>query len=353
MNPDQLRQTVRTVAERWVEPEYPARAQAVDETLAKSRFTAESVAFSVNHAADLIAREGLDAWVTQDPVPFSGAVGVLSRTGTPVEGLFESLAVLLAGCEVAIDARSAVVLAFLGEVLGGTGLEQARRPGESAVLEKATAVFGSGNEEDRAAWHARLDQRHVPRANRLLRPIRTGVAVLSGEESRADLSGLAEDMLLHEGGTPYSVRVVLAPAGHSPDALLSALAGFREVFPPHPETDGSLAMQVAFLEAMGRSLAVGPGFLLSRGDFEVQHGAHLRWVEYDDIGNVVAAVSELMPAELFVATAPATARLLDDAGLTPGTPILGFGDAHRPEVGQPPLTPDVPAFLGSLAGRDS
>jgi hypothetical protein len=344
---------LRRVAQHWTDPDYTPRQMAVERTLAaENHFTEESLAFVVNHGADFVARGGVDRWIGAEAPRTTLTVGVVSRGRTPFEGFFEAAAASLVADRVLVSlAPSSPTLLerFFDDVAAEAGERQrVRIVGESDVIQKADAVIATGTASEMAAWSDQLDVSNVPQDSRLLQAVRLGVAVLDGTEDRAALSGLAEDLLLHEGGTPQSVRVIFAPSGHSPDGVLAAMAGFREVFPPHDLTSGKLALRVAYLEALGMSLAVGPGFLVTRGEFEVQADAHIRWVEYDALDDVAARLAACSPGEMFLSTGEPLAAGLR-ARMGPETPILGFGDAHRPEVGQPPLTPDLPNFLRNLA----
>jgi hypothetical protein len=344
---------LRRVAQRWTDPDYPVRQMAVEHTLAaENHFTEESLAFVVNHGADFASRGGVERWIGAEAPRTTLTVGVVSRGRTPLEGFFEAVASSLVADRVLLSlAPSSPILLerFFDDVAGEAGeRDRVRISGESDVIQRAKAVIATGTASEIATWSDQLDASDVSRDSRLLQPARLGVAVLDGTEDRAALSGLAEDLLLHEGGTPQSVRVIFAPRDHSPDGVLAAMAGFREVFPPHDLTSGKLALRVAYLEALGMSLAVGPGFLVTRGEFEVQDGAHIRWVEYDSLDDVAARLAACSPGEFFLATGDALAVPLRDR-IGSEIPILGFGDAHRPEVGQPPLTPDLPNFLRNLA----
>jgi hypothetical protein len=349
--PDAARaRALRHVAQRWTDPEHPPRAEAVAETLAAdNRFTEESLAFAVNHAADLVASGGLDAWLGEAPAG-EGSVAVIARGRTPLDGFFAAAATVASGCRarLAVSAASpALVAAFLDEVGAEVGEEVGSVVAEAQVMDGAVAVIARGNDAELASWRSRATDAGIPDERMVLVPEAAGVAVLDGSEDREALSGLAEDVLLHEGGTPESVRVVFAPAELEPDPLLEALAGFRELHPPHSGTDGSLAMQAGFLGAAKAPHAVGPGFLVSKNDEpEPQGGAHLRWTPYSDLDEVVQRIGGGSIA--FVAATQRVIEELRQRGLDASVPVIGFGDAHRPVPGQPPLVPDVPALLARL-----
>jgi hypothetical protein len=341
---------LRRVADRWRDPEYEPRAVAVEQTLAAdNRFTEESIAFDVNHASDLAAGGDIQEWLGE--VDASGArLAIIAGGGTPMDGFLEAVAAGLAGCEVLVqpDASSPDLLAaFIAEVAAEAGDLRVAAASGGEVLEGADALLAHGSVHDRELWAVAAERQGLSADRIYFRQDLPGVAVLAGDESRADLSGLAEDVLLHEGGTLRSVRMVLAPDDLAPDDLLESMAGFREVFPPHSDTEGAFKMTAAFLEAAGRPHAVGPGFLVSKGEAEPQSGAHLRWVGTESFEAALEWIGEHAAEVGFVASSARLADTLRQRGW--GVPVLSFGDAHRPAPGQPPLTDAVRALLARLA----
>jgi hypothetical protein len=194
---------------------------------------------------------------------------------------------------------------------------------EASLLERATAVMAQPDRDDRAAVHEQCDDHDIPDDRRLLRPSRLVVAVLDGHEGDDARGGLAEDVLLYEGGGHRRLSILWAPTDLSPDSYLEAMARFRGVFPAHPDTPGALQMQKAFLEARDepRAFAEGLEFLMSRGRAEVPSPTgHIRWSEYGDLDEVDDWIRE-QGAALYavVARAPLHDQLPEEWPLrTPG-----------------------------------
>lgn len=308
-----IKEAIIAIAEKWMDPEYPPRLQAESATLeAPNRFTEEGLAFVVNYAADYLVTN-LEEFKIEDDGSEPAVVGVLLDGETPLQGLFDIIADLCRGNKMivrVVEASPALIPAFLEEVNEQHGEEVVRFADEADVIRYAEILIGSADHKE---------EQYV-------------VGVIDGTESRADLSGFAEDILLHEGGTSENVRVLFAPKDHPPDPLLEVLAGFRELFPSHPDTDGSLAMPAAFLQSAGASFAQGPGFLVSRGDPEPQSGAHLRWTEYEDLEDVVQWIAENRENVKAICAAPRPVENLAQAGLPEDIDIIHPGDAHRPTL---------------------
>ncbi|PSQ99482.1 MAG: hypothetical protein BRD48_04205 [Bacteroidetes bacterium QS_9_68_14] len=289
---------VAGAARAWRDPDHDARAEAVQQTLdAPGRFTTEALAFAVNAATHaLSAAERMRAWLGERSAPAGTHVVAVapSEEGGPLVGLRAALAAFLAGHRVvfrAPGASPALVPAFMQAArqrADEEGPAFATAPALPEALEQADAAIGGGDEEARASFEARCAEAQVPPERRRWRGPAFAVAVLDGHESDDEREELAEDALLYDGWGRRSVRLVWAPAGTDPDPYFQAMARFRAVFPVHEDTPGALQMQKAFLEARDEPHAHGDGleFLVSRGAPQVQPPGHVRWVEYDALGEV-------------------------------------------------------------------
>lgn len=331
-----IEQTIIAVAQKWTDPEYPPRTLAESITLeAPNRFTEESLAFAINYAMDLLSSQ-LKGVYEEDKGEEAVVVGVLLNGETPLQGLLEIIEHICRGHKavaVVPEASPALLPAFFSEVNESLGKDVVRFASEPEVIRYAEILTGYGAEEDAERWKELALQEGFEESALFFSFGQYVVGIIDGSENHADLSGFAEDILLHEGGASANIRLLFAPKNQSPDPLLNVLAGFRELFPPHESTDGSLAMPAAFLESAGQSFAVGPGFLISKGDPESQSGAHLRWSEYENLEDVVSWVSENASRIRAISAAPELAEKLVQAGLSQEIEVIHPGDAHRPGFG--------------------
>ena len=347
-----LIQAIAKAAAAWRDPEHPPRAEAVRATLRRENaFTEEAIAFAVNQQMAQLKPKALAAWIEGRTSRQALTVGVLHRADVPLQGLPDLLAVVLTGHRYvgAVDAASPALLpAFADEVRGHAPELPVTFAQTDVLLGRADALIADVDEETRDGLEARCEAEGIPPERRLLRGRRYGVAVIDGQESGEERERLAEDVLLHEGQSRRNVALVWAPRDLPPDPYLDAFADFRGVFPVHPSTPGRLKMQQAFLEATGTPNAYGEGleFLLSRGEPDVQPPGHVRWAEYEALGDV-AAWLEARAAEVeLVAVRSALA-----GRLPPSLRVQPLGEAHRPTLDGRPGGYDVVAFLEKLGGR--
>ena len=340
---------VARVAEEWLDPDHPPRAEAAAQTLeAPNRFTEEALAFAVNQQMSLLTPEAMQTWIGARRAASSRVVGVLNAGNIPMVGLQDFLAVILMGHQYlgSVSSKSPVLLpAFVDAVQAEAPSLAASFVSVDALWSRAEVIIATGSDETRAWAEAQSAQHGIPATRCLVRGHRYAVAVIDGRETEAERDGLAEDALLHEGLGCRNAALIWAPQGVAPDAYLDHFAAFRAVFPPHPDTPGALAMQQAFLAARDLPHAYSDGleFLLSRGEAEVQGPGHLRWVEYEDLDEVAAWLTRHRDELQLVGARPAVAERLPAA-----LPLEPLGEAQRPPLDWRPDGIDTLAFLALL-----
>ena len=249
----------------------------------------------------------------------------------PLLGARAYAAALLSAGQVTVETRDPVLRAFVADVAERAGERPPSSEPETGAA-SPDAVLLAGLEEEGSTplptgvpvWHANASALAV---------------VVDGSETDGEWIGLAEDLLLHDGRSPRSARLVWAPDGLSPDDLLDAMAGFRELFPARPDLDGTLQMPRAFLKAAGTAHAWAPGFMLSKGDPEPQPPGHVRWASYASLDEV-----RTWAGGAPVIAGSAISEKWGDA------PVIAPGDAHRPPLAGHRPESDALAFLLGLSG---
>jgi len=253
---------LRAVADRWRDPEYPARKVAVAQMLTlDAPFTEEAVTFAVNQAMYRLAED-----VTHIAPSSGGRIAIQTDERIPMARFRDAVFTLVAGDSIQLVNPDPLEVAFWTEV-------------NEAASDECVAF-----EADQPTRWVKRQADPAPDAIRL----RYGVAVVGEREAAEVWEGLAEDMLLHEGFAEANVRLVFAPESAKPDALLDHLAQMRGVLTAHPSTPSRLKMPQAFLVAAKTPHGYGEGleFLVSRGEADVQEPAHIRWVPYASLDEV-------------------------------------------------------------------
>ena len=319
-------------ARAWRDPEHAPRREAAARTLAANPlFTEEAVAFALNQASHAATEPALRRWLGEAGASAPALVGVWADDPEPLAGWRDLLAVVLMGHRAAVrlpETSPSLLPAFYRAVRErDPSVAVAFSEAWAALPDGIAAVFGEGSDEAMGALAALCDAAGLAPERRRLRGEHLTVAVLDGRETAEERIGLAEDALLYAEARRRPA-LVWAPAGLSPDPLLDAFGGFREVFPAPAALEGRLQMPRAFLKAAGTAHAWGDGFLVSKGPPEPQSAGHLRWSEYDDLAAVQAWLGA-HPVGLVVAAPRVTERLAwSGAWVAPG-------EAHRPRLDGP------------------
>lgn len=344
------------VAARWREPDHPPREEAIAQTLeAPNRWTEEALDYALNRWMQAVTAEALSDWLEAPGVDgTSCSVGVLHGDTEPLAGLRAALAVWASGHAYLghVPAASPALLPALAHALQERhgGIEATFVEDEEALLSRADALVAQPERTGLVALRDRCDAHRLPASRRLLQPPRLAIAVLDGHEDDDARGGIAEDLLLYEGGGHWRLALLWAPSDLSPDAYLEAMARFRGVFPAHDDTPGALQMRKAFLEAQDdpHAFAAGLEFLVSRGAPEVpQTGGHVRWTEYDTVDAVEAWLQKHHDRLCAVV---ARAPLHDQ--LPASWPLRTPGDLHLPALDDAEGTA-VARFVGGLRARDA
>ena len=332
-------------AERWSDPSYDVRREAISRTLSCDNvFTEAAMEFAVDQQMSELTRENLTKWVRGRRAAQPGIVAVLGAGNLPLVDLQDWLAVVLSGHQFVgvSSSRSPYLLrAFADSVRRH---HESRFTDLDSALGVADRVIATGNTETMKDVRDAATTAGIPPEQILVRGSGFGVAVLTGNESADQWLDLAEDCLLHEGRGCRNVAVVFAPEGLSPDAFLDAAATWRGVFPAHARTPGALAIPKAMLEALQQPCAYADdlSFLVSAGDPEVKEPCHVRWAAYANLAEVAEWIDAQKEAVQIVATELAPDRI----GLTSGARLVApIGSTQHPPVDWQPDGKDTIAFL--------
>ena len=167
-------------------------------------------------AAEFLNEGGLGKWLEKYPEcgDASRVCGVVAAGNIPAVAFQDVLSVLAAGWRpvVKLSSKDRYLLPVLFPEVEFCG---------SVEGWQVDALMTMGG--DAAAEYFRS---HFPGAPKLIRASRFSLAVLDGDESRAALEALAEDMLLYYGLGCRSVTWLLVPEGYEMRPLMAAAEDF-------------------------------------------------------------------------------------------------------------------------------
>lgn len=174
-------------------------------------FTAADISRAVaSIARDMLPGALLEKWLAPYPVPVAvpRRVLVVMAGNIPLVGFFDLLCVLAAGhrCLVKPSAKDTVLMEYVVDLL--RAIDPDLPVGFYDEKSPVDAVIATGS--DNANRYFRTKYAGIPA---LLRGNRQSVAVLSGQETPAQLAGLADDIWAYSGLGCRSVSLLFLPEG--------------------------------------------------------------------------------------------------------------------------------------------
>lgn len=162
--------------------------------------------------SELLERQRLEEWASAySPVRTPKRILVVMAGNIPLVGFFDMLCVLMSGhtCLVKPSSKDAVLMGYIIDSLRSIDPDIPLRLSDGE--ERPDAVVATGS--DNANRYFRTMFGGIPS---LLRGSRQSVAVLSGEETAAELSGLEEDIFAYSGLGCRNVSLLFLPRGYLP-----------------------------------------------------------------------------------------------------------------------------------------
>lgn len=177
-------------------------------------FTPADICRAVAAVADgMLRRDALAEWLAPYPVPVAEPrrVLVVMAGNIPLVGFFDMLCVLAAGhrCLVKPSAKDTVLMEYVIGLLRGIDPQVPVEFYDGSTSPDAVIATGSDN----ANRYFRARYAGIPS---LLRGSRQSAAVLSGDETPEQLSGLADDIWAYSGLGCRSVSLLFLPEGCEP-----------------------------------------------------------------------------------------------------------------------------------------
>lgn len=189
-------------------------------------FTIENQMFALQQWSDLLTLENITTWVSvYRPAAISKRVGLILAGNIPLVGFHDVVSVVLSQHIPLIkqSSKDKVVLPFLMKMWdgfsdGNVAYEFVER------LEDFDAVIATGSNNT-----ARYLEYYFKDHLSIIRKNRTSVAVITGEETEADLVALAEDIFRYYGLGCRNVTRLFLPEDFKIDRLFENFVGFGDV----------------------------------------------------------------------------------------------------------------------------
>ncbi|WP_310378572.1 acyl-CoA reductase [Flavobacterium sp.] len=196
-------------------------------------YTPEQVYFSIQSWTKALTETNLNQWIS--PYSFDCAqddkkvktVALILAGNIPLVGFHDFLSVLITGNSVLVKTSSndQHLLPFLANYIIAIEPEFADRiTFVEGKLENFDAVIATGSNNT-----ARYFEYYFKDKPSIIRKNRNSIAVLDGNESKAQLTALGEDIFRYFGLGCRNVSKLFVPKGYTFDAFFEAIFEFQEV----------------------------------------------------------------------------------------------------------------------------
>jgi hypothetical protein len=191
-------------------------------------FTDDNVQKAINGIIFMLRKENLEKWLSVYAVPLATPrkIGVVMAGNIPMVGFHDMLCVLLSGniLVAKLSSDDTVLIKKLAALLLSIEPELEGKIHFAERLNDIDAVIATGS--DNTAKHFEYYFSKIPR---IIRRNRVSVAVLTGEETKEELSALGADMLQYFGLGCRNVSKIYIPKEMTLNHIYEAIEPWKHV----------------------------------------------------------------------------------------------------------------------------
>ena len=227
-------------------------------------FTEESSIYALRYWADALSEDALEQWLSAYTAPAINpqVVALIMAGNIPLVGFHDLISVLLTGHNALVKSatKDTLLLKYLVGLLTDFDPElKSRIRFTEGKLDAFDAVIATGSTNT-----SRYFEYYFSNKPHIIRKNRHGVAVLSGRETPAELSGLAEDVFRYFGMGCRSVSKLYVPRGYDFDPLFNAFYPYKYLIDHQKYGNNYDYNKAVYL--MSGSPMLDNGFLLLKED---------------------------------------------------------------------------------------
>ena len=226
-------------------------------------FTPENVRESIAALSEMLDEQALRKWINEYTFSAeSKRIGIVMAGNIPMVGFHDLLCVLISGHKAVVKTASndSVLLPLVIKTLNQLAPEMSGSIELlSSKMTNYDAVIATGS--DNSARYFESYFGHVPN---IIRKNRTSIAVLSGNESDAELKMLGVDVFRYFGLGCRNVSKLLIPRSFELDRFFNAVFPFSDVINHHKYANNYDYNKAVYL--MNKDELLDNGFILLKED---------------------------------------------------------------------------------------
>ncbi len=258
-------------------------------------FTENNVKFALDQWSEALTRKNLENWVSRYSEEHfnndgSKTIAIIMAGNIPLVGFHDFLTVLMTGHKVLAKPSSDddKLLPFLAQVLVAIDRDFAGRIElATGQLKKFDAVIATGSNNS-----FRYFDHYFSQYPSVIRKNRSSVAVITGDESEADLKKLGEDVFRYFGLGCRNVSKLYLPKGYDLDRIFKAFYDFKDVIDNNKYGNNYDYNRAIFM--LEKHDFLENGFVIIKENESVHAPAAVVHAErYDDLATVNNQLDEL------------------------------------------------------------
>ena len=258
-------------------------------TLAKHKngwFTRENILFSIENWGNALSKENIEAWIayyTLESNKQSKTVALIMAGNIPLVGFHDFLSVLLTGNKalIKLSSNDNILLPVVAEIL--INIQPLFKDyiafNEGQLSDYDMVIATGSNNTARYFEHYFKNKPHIIRKNR------NSIALLTGNESKDDLTALGEDIFRYYGLGCRSVSKIYVPKEYNFDDFFKALYSYHPIIEQVKYANNYDYNKAVYL--MSKFKLLENGFLILKEDASYSSPiASLFYETYNDIEEI-------------------------------------------------------------------
>lgn len=231
-------------------------------------FIEEFVRFQLNALAEVTTEEKLKTWIEpyRDKIENSKPhnVGVIMAGNIALVGFHDFLTVLITGNRILVKASSkdSVLPVFIADVLKKIAPHFDKMIEFQEKLSNFDAVIATGSDNT-----ARYFEYYFGKVPHIIRKNRNSIAILNGNETKTELDGLADDILLHFGLGCRNVSKIYIPENYDIQNIFEAMFKYKDLINHHKYANNYEYNRAIYL--LNKDNFFENGFFIVREGFEL------------------------------------------------------------------------------------